>query len=204
MDQKLLQGICQMRLSSHCRLIVFFALLSLPVNCLGAQDVGAAFQPVKTKLLRGGDKAQTVTVDVTGVKDLYLVVTFGGDNYRSDQAIWGRPTLIDANGNSVDLTTVEPKRARVGWGRLYVNENQKSQPLEIAGQTVGSGFWAAAVERRSRSRGMQVSDPDRRGGGVLERRTIGGENVWRTGQVCTALLGVGEVGQLQTSEAMSS
>jgi len=116
--------------------------LSLVTNILPAQDSGATFEPVKTKLIRGGDKAQSVAVDVTGVRDLYLVVSFGGDNYRSDQAIWAAPKLIGKDGKSVDVATLKPNHAQVGWGRLYVNENQKGKPLEIAGQAVGNGFWA--------------------------------------------------------------
>jgi len=114
--------------------------LSLVTKILPAQDSGATFQPVKTKLIRGGDNAQSVAVDVGGVRDLYLVVTFGGDNYRSDQAIWAAPKLIGKDGCSVDLTTLKPHHAQVGWGRLFVNENQRGKPLEIAGQRVGNGF----------------------------------------------------------------
>ena len=102
----------------------------------------AAFQPVKSKLIRGGDRPQALSVDVTGVKDLYLVATFGPDSYDSDQAIWAEPTLINAAGEKTDLTTIEPDKAQVGWGRLFVNRNHRGQPLPVPGKTFEKGFFA--------------------------------------------------------------
>jgi len=118
------------------------SLLIAVLSCLALARCPAAFKPVKTKLMRGGDKPQSLSVDVTGVKDLYLVVTYGPDNYRSDQAIWAEPKLTDANGDVVELATVKPTHAQVGWGTLYVNHNQKNAPLNIAGKTYKRGFWA--------------------------------------------------------------
>ena len=117
------------------------AVVFLHVALFGLTSV-AAFKPVRTKLMRGGDKPQSLSVDVTGVKDLYLVVTHGPDNYRSDQAIWGEPKLFDTQGAVVDMTTLKPKRAQVGWGRLCLNHNQHKKPLAMAGKTYKTGFWA--------------------------------------------------------------
>ncbi|MHC4404240.1 MAG: NPCBM/NEW2 domain-containing protein, partial [Planctomycetota bacterium] len=114
----------------------------IPAHAQAAADAGRVFQPVRTALIRGGDAAQTLTVDVDGLEDLYLVVTFGDDNYRSDQAIWAEPKLIGRDGRAVDLTTLEPGRVQVGWGRLFTNDNQKGQPLRIGGTTFETGFWA--------------------------------------------------------------
>lgn len=105
-------------------------------------DCGCDFKPVKTGLVRGGDKAQQLVADVTGVQDLYLVVTFGGDTYSHDQAIWADPKLVDTNGQPIDLTTVEPVGAQVGWGKLFTNTTQRNSNLTIAGQKFEHGFWA--------------------------------------------------------------
>ncbi len=118
------------------------ALLSGLATVSVVRSAPQAFQPVKTPVMRGGGTAQALTVDVTGLKDLYLVVTYGPDNYRSDQAIWAQPTLVDKQGRRVDLTTVKPVRAQVGWGKLFINTNQKSNPLKIASKTFPRGFWA--------------------------------------------------------------
>lgn len=124
------------------KLIPGFLLLSLMMAAVPAQDSSCPCQLAKTKLMRGGDKAQAVSADVTGVRDLYLVVTFGGDSYQSDQAIWAEPRLTDKDGRSVDMTTLTPKHAQVGWGRLFVDENQKGRPLAIAKDVFQKGYWA--------------------------------------------------------------
>ncbi len=119
--------------------------IALMVMGLAAGTAGAdTFQPFKTKVLRGGDKAQALSVDITGVKTLYLAATTGGDGYKSDQAIWGEPKLIDKNGKSVNLTTLKPASVEVGWGKLFTNQNQNANPLSIADEKLSSGFWAHA------------------------------------------------------------
>lgn len=118
-----------------CVLLVLAGLASAP-------PVHAAFEPVKTELVRGGGKPQALSVDVTGVDDLYLVVTFGPDDYDSDQAIWASPTLLNAAGERLDLTTIEPVNVQVGWGKLFVNRNHRGQPLPFPQKISEKGFWA--------------------------------------------------------------
>ena len=110
--------------------------------CLGGLAPAAEakpFQTVQTKVIRGGEKAQALVADVTGVKDLYLVATIGGDTYNYDQAIWAGPKLIDKDGIAVDLTTIKPADTTVGWGDFRVDDK-----LSIAGVTVVKGFYAHA------------------------------------------------------------
>jgi len=121
-----------------CRLLAVTLLVSAAVDGASA----APFRPVKTSLMRGGDTARPVSADVTGVRDLYLAVTCGGDNSRADQAIWAEPTLLAADGSRADLATLAPKHAQVGWGRLLVNTNQNGGALTIGGKTYAKGFWA--------------------------------------------------------------
>jgi hypothetical protein len=106
------------------------------------QPEGCGCLPTTTKLMRGGDAQLTVFVDVSNVKDLYLVVTCGGDNYDSDQAIWGNPILVDKDAKRIDMTTLKPTRHQVGWGKLFVNEDQNGGSLCIAGKPIEKGFWA--------------------------------------------------------------
>ncbi len=130
-----------MRLVYLGTLTAVFLLLPFSLPTLAARD-SKGFKPVKTKLMRGGDEAQTMTVDIAGAKDLYLVVTIGPDTYSSDQAIWAEPQLIDKDGKTIDLTTIQPTRAQVGWGKVCLNHNQHSKPLSIAGKTFAKGFGA--------------------------------------------------------------
>jgi hypothetical protein len=108
---------------------VLLAFLSVG---LANREALGAFEPLKTKLLRGGDKAQSISVDVSGQTDLYLVVTVGPDNYGSDQAIWAEPTFVCGDGCRIDATTLKPAGVKVGWGKLYVNRNQHGRPLKIS------------------------------------------------------------------------
>jgi hypothetical protein len=104
-----------------------------------------AFEPVETELLKSGDKPLSLTVDVSGVVDLYLIATYGGDSYDYDQAIWGEPTLYDAEGNAVRLTTLTPVSTRVGWGNApLIDRNHQGSPLSIGGEAMQFGFWAHA------------------------------------------------------------
>ncbi len=127
-----------MPIAGSYRFVLASAVLALAVSW----PTHAASHLVKTPLMRGGQEARSISVDISGVKDLYLVVTFGPDNYRSDQAIWADPVLIDETGARVDLTSLKPTKAQVGWGRLFVNHNQNKQPLRIGKATFARGFWA--------------------------------------------------------------
>jgi len=102
------------------------------------------FEPAETPLIKSGDKPVLLNVDVSGVADLYLIATYGGDSYDYDQAIWGEPTLYDAEGNAVRLTTLMPAGTKVGWGNLLTDKNHQDRPLSIAGEAQQFGFWAHA------------------------------------------------------------
>ena len=121
------------------RFLAVFLIVFFPVH-----SFISAFEPVETKLLRVNDKPLPLEVDVTGVTDLYLVVTYGDDSYDSDQAIWGEPTLYDAAGNAVRLTAIKPVEAQVGWGELSIDKNHLGNGLSIAGESIRYGFWAHA------------------------------------------------------------
>ena len=98
---------------------------------------------VSSTILRGGGRAgQTLTTNVTGWKDLYLMATIGGDSYNFDQAIWGNPTLTTAEGKSISLTTLKPVSQATGHGRLILNKNHQNKPLKIGKNTFKKGFWA--------------------------------------------------------------
>ena len=122
---------------THFSKIFLFALFL-------SSGVLLAFEPVDTPLVKSDDKPIPLVVDVSGVADLYLVATYGDDSYDCDRAIWGEPTLFDANGNAVRLTTLEPADARVGWGELLIGKNHQDQPLSIAGEAISFGYWAHA------------------------------------------------------------
>ena len=104
----------------------------------------SAFKPAVTGVLRGGQEAQAVSVDVSGLDLLWLLADVGGDTYDWDQAIWGEPRLIAPDGSVVLLTTLKPASVKVGWGHLIVDNNHANQGLRIASRRFAHGFWAHA------------------------------------------------------------
>ncbi len=122
-------------------LCVAVALAWLPIVSQAGES-RRGFEPVTSGLIRDGMPAKQLTVELKGARDLFLMVTYGGDSYDSDQAIWAEPTLHDAQGNTVDLTTLKPVAAQVGWGKLILNKDHQGRPLSIAGKQFARGFWA--------------------------------------------------------------
>ncbi len=122
-----------------CILFVFSIAITLT-----ASGQEPPFKPAQTAIMLPGEAAQTLKVDLNGADDLYLVATYGNDSYDSDQAIWAEPTLFDAQGNAVRLTTLKPESVKTGWGAISTNKNHAGRPLSIAGQDFSFGFWAHA------------------------------------------------------------
>ncbi len=127
------------------------------LRAAAAEPQAGGFRPYVSTVRRGGDAPVRVVVDVSTVAQLWLIATVGGDDYNFDQAIWGEPTLVAADGTRTRLSALQPASAKVGWGRLYVDRNHTGAPLRIAGQTFAHGFWAHApselcfaLERRYR------------------------------------------------------
>jgi formylglycine-generating enzyme required for sulfatase activity len=110
-----------------------------------ALSVGLAVSAatVSSPLMKGGAEAVTLSADVQGAKELTLTATIGPDTYDYDQAVWGRPRLVLADGSLVDLATLKPLSAEVGYGALLVNKAHNGV-LTIAGKKMDSGFWAHA------------------------------------------------------------
>ncbi|MEP6668024.1 MAG: PVC-type heme-binding CxxCH protein [Chthoniobacter sp.] len=90
------------------------------------------------------DKPVTFKVDLKGAKELYLVVTDGGDGFSADWAEWAEPTLLTTDGKKFNLTDLKPKSSKVGWNALGVNKNPAGQQMMIGGQPVLFGFGAHA------------------------------------------------------------
>lgn len=84
-----------------------------------------------------------IDVDLTGAKELYLVVRDGGDGFGCDWADWAEPRLITANGEK-KLTDLKWKSATAEWGKAGLNVNASGGPLKIAGKSVEFGIGTHA------------------------------------------------------------
>lgn len=64
----------------------------------------------RTPVCRFGQPPQRIEVPVADVRQLELIVTDAGNGIAHDQADWGNARLIDADGRSLQLSTILPAR----------------------------------------------------------------------------------------------
>ncbi len=104
-------------------------------------------QPVfDSKLVTAQTPGHAVEIDVplAGARDLYLVVTDGGNGFACDWANWARPRLVTKQGER-PLTDLKWKSATAGWGQVRVNQNCEGGPLRIHGKDVDYGIGTHAA-----------------------------------------------------------
>ncbi len=87
--------------------------------------------------------AVEIDVDVTGAKELYLVVRDGGNGFAADWADWAEPRLVTATGEK-KLTELKWKSATCEWGQVGINKNAEGNELKIAGKPVAYGIGTHA------------------------------------------------------------
>ncbi|MDE7437486.1 MAG: NPCBM/NEW2 domain-containing protein [Muribaculaceae bacterium] len=75
-----------------------------------------------------------------GSRQLFLVVTDGGDGYDSDHADWINPKVILKDGSEVDLTARKILFSSCGWGEVHVNSNIEGGSLKIDGKEYAKGI----------------------------------------------------------------
>lgn len=119
--------------------------------------------------------AVAMDVDVSGTKQLFLVVTDGGNGFACDWADWAEPRLIMADGKEQKLTEIEWKKAQSGFGNVRVNANVGGQSLRSHGQDIayGIGTHASSVieyllpagAKRFIARGVLDEGGTKQGGG---------------------------------------
>lgn len=115
------------------------------VFCSGlllAADAKPAFD---SKVVSASTPGQAVKVEaeITGAKELYLIVRDGGDGYGCDWADWAEPRLVGPQGE-LKLTDLKWKSASTGYGEVRVNLNAGGDGLKIAGKDVSFGIGTHA------------------------------------------------------------
>ena len=84
-----------------------------------------------------------INVDITGAKELYLVVTDGGNGIRCDHADWAQPRLVGPKGE-MKLTNLKWKSATSGTGGVNIDANENGRPIRIGGKSFASGVGTHA------------------------------------------------------------
>jgi putative membrane-bound dehydrogenase-like protein len=99
-----------------------------------------------SKLITPGTQglAESIEADIKGQKQLYLVVTDGGDGFGCDWADWAEPRLVGPSGEK-KLTDLKPKSAQSGFGQVNLNKNCAGDALKINGKDVEYGIGTHAV-----------------------------------------------------------
>ncbi len=88
--------------------------------------------------------AVDIDIDITGEKQLVLVVSDGGDGYGADWSDWAEPRLIGPAGEK-KLTELQWNMAETGWGKVEINKNAKGDEMKIDGKAVAYGLGVHAV-----------------------------------------------------------
>ncbi len=93
--------------------------------------------------VKDGDP-KLISLDISGVNELYLIVKDGGDGIGSDHAVWGEPVLETKSGDKVSLSTLKPFISVVGWGKVGVNKYENEASLKIGRRQYDRGFYTHA------------------------------------------------------------
>jgi putative membrane-bound dehydrogenase-like protein len=107
----------------------------------------AAPKPLfQSKLITSATPNHSVDIDVSleGAKELFLVVTDGGNGFAADWADWAEPRLILADGSEKKLTEIEWKSAETGWNNVRVNASAGGTELRSAGKAIEYGIGTHA------------------------------------------------------------
>jgi putative membrane-bound dehydrogenase-like protein len=116
-------------------------------NKSGASGRRGSVKPVaSTKLITPGTRgvAEEIEADIKGAKQLYLVVTDGGDGFSCDWANWAEPRLVGPSGEK-KLTDLKWKSAQAGYGSVELNKNCTGKEMKINGMAVDYGIGTHAT-----------------------------------------------------------
>jgi HEAT repeat protein len=100
-------------------------------------------QAVSSPVLRGGDESFRVVCDVTGWRDLYLVID-SVDDYSMDRANWADAKLIGATGQTVYLDTLDPIFSEQQHGVIKRNSSENFPDIRIGKKQFARGIHTHA------------------------------------------------------------
>lgn len=127
----------RIQLRSSLLFTVIFA-----VQTLAQAQVKPVFE---TEVLTSTSKQRLVEVDVPlkGARELHLVVSDEGGN-SCDWADWLAPKLVMKDGSVRELTEIDWKDAKAGYGKIQVNKNVMGGVLTVEGKAYEKGIGTHA------------------------------------------------------------
>ncbi len=129
----------------NCYLTASFAaaaIIATSSNTLAAEPPKPEFASQLVTSKTPGH-AVDVDADISGAKQLYLVVTDGDDSFACDWADWAEPRLVGPGGQK-KLTELKWRSASSQWGAVHVDRNADGGPLKIDGKSVSYGIGTHA------------------------------------------------------------
>jgi len=165
-----------LRLFACPALVTLCFLASATFTAPAAPPKPVASSPLITPATPG--HAVQFSADIRGSKDLYLVVTDGGDGFACDWADWAEPRLTGPAG-TLRLTDLKWKSAQSEWGRPGVGVNVEGGALRIQGKPVEFGIGTHAnstihfsipegFEKFTARVGLDNGGTDQGGGGSVQ------------------------------------
>lgn len=142
--------------------------------------------PVQSEVVRRGQAATPMKVDVSGLDQLILYTWETPDGNGSDHGVWGNARLTTTDGKTVWLDELKPVYEKAGWGSVKRNKNLSDNPLSIAGKKFehgilchASGEIVFALGKKYKTFEAEVGIDDGAGGGsvVFKVQNISGRSV---------------------------
>jgi len=82
-----------------------------------------------------------VDVDISGVRELTLITTDGGDNINSDHAIWADAFFEDGSGNKTPLRISDASLVKPGYGKATQDKLPGGETFSIGGREFHTGVF---------------------------------------------------------------
>lgn len=134
---RICRGSFRIRLTPAILTLLIFASIAHQGICSDSYTLA------RSRIIRGGEAAREISVDVSDVEILELIAT----GYSWGQAVWGEPVLVDGNGDVHPLTKLKPLSFKVGWGEFTTDKGPDGQILKVANREFGHGLFAHADSR---------------------------------------------------------
>jgi len=110
-----------------------------PIKAGNAKPVASS--PIVTSKTPG--HAVSLKADISGAKQLFLIVRDGGNGFSCDWADWAEPRLSGPDGEK-KLTDMKWKASTTQYGQVRVDKNAGNQPMKIGGTQVVYGIGTHA------------------------------------------------------------
>jgi hypothetical protein len=99
----------------------------------------------QSRLVTRNEPSISIDVDISGAKQLFLVVNDGGNGISCDHADWAEPILVKSNGDELRLTDLKWREVKTSHGNVNIDRNVNGQPIRIGGKTYTFGLGTHAI-----------------------------------------------------------